>query len=233
MSKTPLDTSDARARILDKMRTTLAGTSDRAVREQAVRERLQRHQRNLIPERSNLGHAGLIDLFRAQAEAVSATVVEVTDRADIPQAIADYLREHNLPARLKHGNDAKLTALPWDRTPTLARDHGPANGDDAVSLSQAFAGVAETGTLILTSGPDNPTTLNFLPENHIVVLDADTLGGSYEDAWDRLRQAHGTGNMPRTVNMISGPSRTADVEQTIQLGAHGPRRLHVIIVRKG
>lgn len=232
MSKVSIDTSSNRARLFDKMRTTLGGASDQGTREQAVRERLERHGRNLVPERSNLDAAGQLELFRAQAEAVSASVVDVDSHADIPEAIADYLRQHNLPARVKHGDDKVLTTLPWDKTPALARDHGPAHGDDAVSLSHAFAGVAETGTLILASGPDNPTSLNFLPENHIVVLDAATLGGSYEDAWDRLRGTYGAGNMPRAVNMISGPSRTADVEQTIQLGAHGPRRLHIIIVRE-
>jgi L-lactate dehydrogenase complex protein LldG len=89
--------------------------------------------------------------------------------------------------------------------------------------------VAETGTLILTSGPDNPTTLNFLPENHIVILFADDIAGNYEDVWDRLRRMNGS-NLPRTVNMITGPSRTGDIEQTIELGAHGPRRLHIMIV---
>ena len=54
--------------------------------------------------------------------------------------------------------------------------------------------------------------------------------GPYEDAWDRLRAAEGEGRLPRTVNFITGPSRTGDIEQTIQMGAHGPRRLHVILV---
>jgi len=231
MSKVQIDTKANRDRLFDKMRTTLGGAVDAATRDQAVRKRLERHGRNLVPERSNLDAAGQLELFRVQAEAVSATVVDVDSHADVPEAITDYLRQHNLPARIKHGADKVLTALPWDKTPALARDHGPAHGDDAVSLSHAFAAVAETGTLILASGPDNPTSLNFLPENHIVVLDASTLGGSYEDAWDSLRKTYGEGTLPRAVNMISGPSRTADVEQTIQLGAHGPRRLHVIVVK--
>ncbi|MGC2780786.1 MAG: LUD domain-containing protein, partial [Bradyrhizobium sp.] len=82
-------------------------------------------------------------------------------------------------------------------------------------------------------GPDNPTTLNFLPDNHIVVLDAATLAGDYESVLARLRDVFGTGRMPRTINMITGPSRSADIEQTLILGAHGPRRLHVIVVGEG
>ena len=101
---------------------------------------------------------------------------------------------------------------------------------DEVAVTRAFAGVAETGSLMLLSGPEGPTTLNFLPENNVVVLDAAAVVGFYEDAWERVRARYGAGTMPRTVNFITGPSRTADIEQTIQLGAHGPRRLHIVLV---
>jgi L-lactate dehydrogenase complex protein LldG len=87
--------------------------------------------------------------------------------------------------------------------------------------------VAETGTLVLTSGPESPTTLNFLPDTHIAVVNRSQITGRYEDVWDKIRD---NGALPRTVNMISGPSRTGDIEQTIQLGAHGPRRLHILIL---
>ena len=97
-------------------------------------------------------------------------------------------------------------------------------------VSRAFGAVAETGTLVLTSGADNPTTLNFLPEAHMVLINASDVLGSYEEAWDRLRTVYGEATLPRTVNMISGPWRTADIEQTLVRGAHGPRRLHVMVV---
>ena len=83
---------------------------------------------------------------------------------------------------------------------------------------------------MLTSGPDNPTTLNFLPENHIIALPASRICATYEDAWDAMRAIYGGGIMPRAVNFITGPSRTADIEQTLLMGAHGPRRLHVILI---
>ncbi len=85
-------------------------------------------------------------------------------------------------------------------------------------------------SLVLTSGKDNPTTLNFLPETEIVVLDAADVAGDYETVWDRLRERFGKGTMPRTVNFVTGPSRSGDIEQTIILGAHGPRSLHIVIV---
>ena len=115
-----------------------------------------------------------------------------------------------------------MTVRPFSR--------GAARPGDPVSLTRAFAGIAETGTLMLTSGPAGPTGLNFLPETHMVVVRAGDIAGSYEDAWDRLRDSRDGEALPRTVNLITGPSRTADIEQTIQLGAHGPRRLHVVLI---
>jgi L-lactate dehydrogenase complex protein LldG len=72
--------------------------------------------------------------------------------------------------------------------------------------------------------------LNFLPECHTVLVAASDIVGSYEEAWDRIRALSGDATLPRSVNLISGPSRTADIEQTIVRGAHGPRRLHVLIL---
>jgi L-lactate dehydrogenase complex protein LldG len=107
---------------------------------------------------------------------------------------------------------------------------GPTDGSDLVSLSHAEAGVAETGTLVLPSGPANPTTLSFLADTHLVMIRAADIVGDYEAVWTRLRARYGTGILPRTVNFITGPSRSADIEQTLLLGAHGPRRLHVLLV---
>ena len=119
-----------------------------------------------------------------------------------------------------------LPELAWPADWELARR--PAAGDDHVSVTGAFAAIAETGSLVMLSGPGHPTSLNFLPDDHIVVLRASQVVAHMEDVWALLRARDG--GMPRTVNIITGPSRTADVEQTIQLGAHGPRRLHVVLV---
>jgi L-lactate dehydrogenase complex protein LldG len=232
MSKSPIDTSASRTAILGDLTRTLSQGDDDAARRKAVKARLKGHKPNLVPERGRRDLPGRLALFREQAEAVSASVVEVAGAKDIPKAIAAWLRDQNLPSRVRHGADATLTGLPWKSAGTLEVVQGRAEPEDVVSVSRAFGAVAETGTLILASGADNPTSLNFLPENHIVVVAADTVEGAYEDIWAQLRETYGEGRMPRAVNMISGPSRTADVEQTIQLGAHGPRRLHIIVVKK-
>ena len=105
---------------------------------------------------------------------------------------------------------------------------GRAAATDAVSVQHAFAGIAETGTLMLPSGPSRPATLNLLADTAIAVLRASAIVGAYEEAWDKLRAE--VGAMPRNVMLVTGPSRSADIEQTLELGAHGPRRLHVVLV---
>ena len=193
----------------------------------ALEGRLAEHRPNLIPGRSNLPHAGRVALFIEMAREAAATVAVLPSRAAVPDAIADYLRGENLPPGLILAPDPMLETLPWPERPLLSIRSGRADGSEAVSLTHAFAGIAETGTLMLRSGPDAPTTLNFLPDTNIVLLEAQRIVGAYEEAWALLRAA---GPMPRTVNFITGPSRSADIEQTLQLGAHGPRRLHILLL---
>jgi L-lactate dehydrogenase complex protein LldG len=168
-------------------------------------------------------------LFHDEAERVSASVVEIAAGGEVPAAVATYLRDRNLPAKLRCGADPYLNSLPWSTT-GLDVAHGRSDGTDLVCVSHAFGAVAETGTLVLTSGQDNPTTLNFLPDTHIVIVKAQDIAGDYEAIWQKLRSAHGKGLMPRTVNFITGPSRSADIGHKLLLGAHGPRTLHIIIV---
>ena len=188
---------------------------------------------NIIPARGQLDPEGRVALFCRMAEKVSATVRRVAGPAEVPAAVGEHLRRHNLPQQLRTGADPLLEALPWEREPHLERRFGASDGHDAVSLSRAFAGVAETGTLVLVSGADNPTTLNFLPDTHIVVVQEADIAGDYETVWQRLRELYGPGALPRTVNFITGPSRSADIEQTLILGAHGPRALHILVVGSG
>lgn len=219
-------TVSARETVLGRVRRALGAAAGDADRRAAVEARLSGHPRTLIPARvTGKSPADLVDLFVQMAHATAATVHRLPSREAVPDAVADFLIQHNLPAAVRAAPE--LAGLSWDRRPSLTVASGRAQADDLASVTGAHAAVAETGTLMLTSGSDRPTTLNFLPDTHIVVLEADQVVGSYEDGWDRLRAL---GALPRTVNFITGPSRTGDIEQTIQLGAHGPRRLHILLV---
>lgn len=219
-----------RETILARIRSKVA-TGDDAARRRSVDHRLAEHPRGLVPARGVGDDDHRIRVFTRMMEAVGGTVEVVNDANDVPESVAAYLRQSNLPARIRRGSDVVLARLPWHRAGALVVDEGRAEDSDRASITRAFAGIAESGTIIQVSGADNPTTLNFLPEVHVVVLEVENLFAAYEEAWDRLRRVFGEGEMPRTVNMISGPSRTADIEQTIVRPAHGPKNMHVIIVR--
>lgn len=220
----------SRDAIFARIRSSLGVDGNDIQRRAVVSDRLQRPDRGLIPTRGQLDQAARIDLFQTMAEKVSATVTRVERPADIPAAVADYLRSKNLPQAIRHGEDPRLAGLDWASQPQMTVSTGPSAGGDLASVSHAFGAVAESGTVVLTSGRDNPTTLNFLPEYHVVVVEASDIAGDYETIWDRVRATYGKGTMPRTVNMVTGPSRSGDIEQTLLLGAHGPRSLHIVIV---
>jgi L-lactate dehydrogenase complex protein LldG len=222
--------SEARDRILGSIRTSLKRGPLDGERLAAAEDRLAAHRRNLMPSRARAAGEEGVELFVRMATEVAATVERLASPQDVPDAVAAYLAQHNLPAELRVAPDPELDAVPWERRPTLTVGRGRAEDRDATSVTGAVAGVAETGTLVMASGPAHPTTLNLMPDTHIVVLRTDRIVGSYEDAWDVLRAR---GALSRTVNFITGPSRTGDIEQTIQLGAHGPRRLHILLVDGG
>jgi L-lactate dehydrogenase complex protein LldG len=220
-----------RETVLNAVRRSLKRGTDEAKARETVEARLSGRPRGPIPARADLDAKARVDLFQEMIEEVHATVARAASLEDVPTAVSDYLKENNLPAALRLPPEGELGDLPWaEKAPLLEISKG--RGEDATSVAVvcAHAAVAETGTLMLQSGPEGPTTLNFLPDTHIVVLRASLIVGNYEDAWDGVRRQLGDRVMPRTVNFVTGPSRTADIEQTIQLGAHGPRRLHVVLV---
>ena len=201
---------------------------DRYVGAPAVR--IAAHKVNLIPTRGAGDREAQISRFTEEAETVSATVARISSETDLPTEIARYLSSQNLPAEIRIA--PALNDIPWDRQPTLTVNDGPVLKTDTVGVNRAFAGVAETGTVVFRSGPESPTTLNFLPLTHIAVLSTKDLHGHYEAIWTKLRavQEHEPTRMPRTINMVTGPSATGDIEQTMQHGAHGPQNVHIVLI---
>lgn len=216
---------NARNDIFSNIRRSLGVTGSEATRRAAVTQRLEQTPRGPIPARGQGSAAARLATFISEATRVSATVVVLDERKAVPEEIARFLREAGLPLTLKHGEDARLADLDWQAA-GLDVSQGRSDGSDLNAVSHAFGGVAETGSLILLSGADNPVTLTFLPDNHFVVLSAADLVGELETVLAKLRR---NGALPRTVNVVTGPSRSADIEQTLLLGAHGPRRLHIMV----
>lgn len=164
--------------------------------------------------------------FRERALSLSSTLDDVTSLAGVPQAVATYLTANSLP----------LAAVCWPEFKTLdwqgvglAVEARAAQGSDLVGITGSYCAIAETGTLALLSGPDTPPGASLLPETHIAIVNSNRILRGMEDAWELLRAERATA-LPRAVSFISGPSRTADIEQTVTLGAHGPYRVHIILL---
>lgn len=176
--------------------------------------------------------ASLTAAFVTRMTACGVIVEELPSPADIPEAVLRYVTAARLPLTLRHGSDAMIAALPWHKAPDLQRETGAATPETQAALSRALCGIAETGTLLLGSGAENPVTLAFLPDLHIVVLDSASIVETIDEGFCFAEAETGAVRLPRTVNLISGASRTGDIGGRLVMGAHGPRQLVVLTVTK-
>jgi L-lactate dehydrogenase complex protein LldG len=220
------DSSVARSAIFDQLRKGLKRT-DQAPSETVLDAVLAAKQRGPVPAQSS-EPTDLLARFIARSESLASTVTRVASLNAVPQSVADYLAANKLAKSLVVWPE--FTELAWPNELTIRP--GSANGNDLVGLTGCFCAIAETGTLMLCSGQSTPATASLLPETHIAIVDSSRIVPAMEDGFALLRAetVAGVRPVPRAVNFISGPSRTADIEQTIVLGAHGPYRVHLIIV---
>lgn len=212
---------NAKAAILNRIKSSLNKQSDESDRQQEVAKRLASPLNG--PERQLL--ASPVDLFKQKLTQVAATYDEVDNHHDLIKKIENYLAQHEMPAKFVCSTH-ELLDVDWPGYFNVT--HGAAENNDKVAISVAYAAIAETGSLVLLSSIETPTTLNFMPDYYLCVVMKKQVLMTMESLWDMYRLEFNS--MPRALNIITGPSRTADVEQTIQLGAHGPRQLHVILL---
>jgi L-lactate utilization protein LutC len=210
---------NAREKILGKIRDAQTRASSVAQTE-SIAGHLAQHPRGPLPSSIN----NLVEHFKARAIKLSSDVLETNDKMEVPALLARYLSEGKLP--MSGVCWPSLAGLPWSAA-GLEMQTRPATNEDMVGVTGAFCAIAETGTLMMLSGADTPASTSLLPETHVAVVDPRRIVATMEDAWDLMRKESGL--PPRAVNFISGPSRTADIEQTVTLGAHGPYRVLLIL----
>jgi L-lactate dehydrogenase complex protein LldG len=218
----------ARDAVLARVRKAL-GKDDRTAARSAAESYIAAHGHGPRPALP----ADLVARFLQRATDMQSTVERIADRRDIPPAVTRYVDALELPpalaAQKSHAGVCwpEFADLDWAAA-GLAVDARPTKGDDRLGITGAFCAIAETGTLVVLAGADTPTATTLLPDTHIAVVRADRIVAGMEEAFALIR--HERGHLPRAVNMISGPSRTGDIEQTIVLGAHGPYRVHVLVL---
>lgn len=193
-----------------------------------------------VPERlPDLDQVDLVALFRARAQEVSVVVHGPVGRHGVPRAVAGiaaghacrtYMAWEDLPAP---GVTSALTGsgvvrvehrVPEDRRVAHQMDYQSLD----LGVTGADAGLAESGSLVLLHGKGRPRMASLIPEVHIALLDVSLIERTL------VHWAHrhpGTVFESANMVMVTGPSRTADIEQQLNLGVHGPRHLHVVLFR--
>jgi L-lactate dehydrogenase complex protein LldG len=223
------DNRAARDAILGRVRSALRKTGSDAAARAEAEAYLGAHAEGPRPAMP----ADLVARFTQRATDMASTVERIASESEIPDAVARYLDALELPPELaaqkSHAGVCwpEFASLDWAGA-GLAVEARPTVGDDRLAITGSFCAIAETGTLVFTSGATTPTASALLPDTHVAVVRADRVVAGMEEAFALVRAAHG--GMPRAMNMISGPSRTGDIEQTIVLGAHGPYRVHLLLL---
>ena len=194
-----------------------------------ILEKLRRGRREPVPVPGAYSPPEIKDrmaAFTRGLDKVFATYAFVSSNAEAANEIEKYLQQQGTTGEVVVTDDIRKSGI-LEGSPLKLVD-APTRGEEASAVTLAYAGIAETGSLVLLSSADSPVTTNFLPDNFICVLKQDDLLNDMESLWSRMHSEQRA--MPRATNIVTGPSRTADVEQTIQMGAHGPRRVHVVIL---
>lgn len=228
-----METNAARDRIFARIRAAQGrGPAVTEGEREAVADYLARHPQGPQPPVDGDRAAG----FVAQAQKMASTVDRVATLSEVPAAVVRYVDGLKLVRRAVAWTS--LGSLPWaeqgmtvECRPPLRDPQGDHDHGDLVGITGCFVAIAETGSLMLLSGPDTFASAALLPETHIAVVPVSRIVANLEEAFAQMRAEHG--QLPRATNIISGPSRTGDIEQTIVLGAHGPYRVHVILVDQG
>jgi len=222
--------NSGREAILERVRAALGKTGSDARAHSDAEAYIAAHAQGPRPR---IQH-DLVARFLQRASDMESTVETLADRRAIPGAVARYVDALQLPELLAAQKSKSGVCWPefgdldWSGA-GLDIAVRPTVGDDRLGITGTFCAIAETGTLVVLAGADTPTATTLLPDTHIAVVRAERVVSGMEEAIALIRRERG--QLPRAVNFISGPSRTGDIEQTIVLGAHGPYRVHILLVR--
>ena len=224
-----LSDRSARDAVLRSVRAALGRTAPDAERRATALAYIAAHAQGPRPAMP----ADLVARFVERAADMASTVERIATLADVPHAVARYLDALDLPPTLAMQKSRSgvcwpaFAGLDW-AAHGLAIEARPTLGHDRLGITGSFCAIAETGTLVFTTAADTPTASMLLPDTHVCVVRTARIVAGMEEAFALVRREHNV--MPRAVNLVSGPSRTGDIEQTIVLGAHGPFRVHILLV---
>lgn len=210
----------ARNRILQNVRHGLGSSAAREV----TRSDWTKTSHAPIPAMARRNSPERTTQFLNNFEEMHGTYSKLKSFDELPAMLSQQLRERNMAQSVRMGSEPDFSTLDWSN---IEVSTGPGRLVEPATLTRAFCASSETGTLMLLSGTKNPVTLNFLGDTHFIALKSSEIEAGFEGMWSRWRAS---GHTPRTVNLITGPSRTADIEQSLELGAHGSLAVHLLLV---
>lgn len=213
--------SNAREHIMQRIRRANELCSE-SISQDVLQQRIEQHLRGPQPQWSE----DLLTRFVSKTKQSSAGVTQLKSQHQLIDAVSAYMAKQSLGNKLLCAGTTFIDGLNWRNQ--LEVEVRSATANDKVVLTEAVAGIAETGSVVMCSSRETPVSLNFLPDHYLCVVRRNSIVSTIEDMWDKIRQQGPT--LPRAINIITGPSRTADVEQIIQMGAHGPRKLHLFLM---
>jgi L-lactate dehydrogenase complex protein LldG len=219
-----LDNAAARANVLVRVRRALGRSGPDAGKRMEADAYMDAHAHGPRPAMP----ADLAACFVERAQGMASTVERLAARDEVPDAVRRYLDVMHIAGPERDGVCwPELAGLDWGRAGLHIEDR-PTAGGDRLGITGVYCAIAETGTLVVLSGADTPTATTLLPDTHIAVVPASRIVSGMEEMFALARAERV--RLPRAINMISGPSRTGDIEQTIVLGAHGPFRVHILLL---
>jgi len=183
----------------------------------------------------NSAHPSPVEMFRERLEAVGGHCVIVEGEVEAARALNRILAElqATLSVRRIALSDAPLLdrltrGLEVEFDELKVAPSAAELFDYDVGLTTAQTAIAETGTLLLESDREHHRLVSLLPPVHIAIINARDICLTISDALKQVRLRE-TSDISRTVTLITGPSRTADIELTLAIGVHGPKELYVIV----
>lgn len=182
------------------------------------------------PARVSRGAVNLLGQFIELARAEAATVDQLAAVAEVPAAVARYVEDQDIVDGVVLGLDPQIRSLDWQAVASLKCSDRPLRADGDTVITGCYAALADCGAVVVASSPEHPVELNFLSANHIVLLRRERVLADLDQLWSQLRQDYANRALPRCINLIVGPSRTADLGVPPILGAHGPGRVHILII---
>ena len=159
-----------------------------------------------------------IDLFLEKAALAAAGARRVADATALAGAVSELVADD------KPAYCPALSPLEKAAAAVLVRRVGEYAGAE-VTVEEVLAGIAETGSIVCASVEGRAVQASLLPSHHLAILPSEKIYATLEDFFQSLGAAP-----PTNIAVITGPSRTADIELTLAIGVHGPERLDVIVI---